>query len=78
VFAADLDTCPRCSGPMRWVEAAATREHALVLLGRLGARASAAASPTLDATGAARAGFQAHLFLAGGSPSPSRSISSSS
>jgi hypothetical protein len=36
VFAADLDTCPRCSGPMRWVEAAATREAACDLLARLG------------------------------------------
>jgi len=24
VFAADLDTCPRCSGPMRWMQAATT------------------------------------------------------
>jgi hypothetical protein len=36
VFAADLDTCPRCSGPMRWLEAARTREAACDLLGRLG------------------------------------------
>lgn len=25
VFRADLDTCPRCGGPMRWVEAALTQ-----------------------------------------------------
>jgi len=36
VFAADLDTCPRCSGPMRWVEAAKTAETARHLLARLG------------------------------------------
>jgi hypothetical protein len=35
-FKADLDTCPRCSGPMRWVEAAARREAACDLLARLG------------------------------------------
>lgn len=26
VFAADLDTCPRCSGPMRWLQAATTHQ----------------------------------------------------
>jgi hypothetical protein len=36
VFAADLDTCPRCEGPMRWVQAATTREAACELLARLG------------------------------------------
>jgi Putative transposase/Transposase zinc-binding domain len=36
VFLADLDTCVRCGGPMRWVEAAATREGAHDLLARLG------------------------------------------
>ena len=36
VFAADLDACARCGGPMRWVEAAATREAAGDLLARLG------------------------------------------
>ncbi len=36
VFAADLDTCPRCGGPMRWMEAAATAEAARDLLARLG------------------------------------------
>jgi hypothetical protein len=36
VFAADLDTCPRCGGAMRWVEAAATAEAARDLLARLG------------------------------------------
>ena len=36
VFQADLDTCPKCGGPMRWLEAAATREGARDLLARLG------------------------------------------
>jgi hypothetical protein len=36
VFQADLDICPRCGGPMRWLEAAATRESARDLLARLG------------------------------------------
>jgi hypothetical protein len=36
VFRADLDTCPRCGGPMRWVEAAAAAESARDLLARLG------------------------------------------
>jgi Putative transposase len=35
VFAADLDTCPRCSGPMRWLQAATTAEDARRLLARL-------------------------------------------
>lgn len=33
---ADLDHCPRCGGPMRWLEAATTREAAARLLGKLG------------------------------------------
>lgn len=36
VFQADLDTCPRCGGPMRWMEAAGTQEAARDLLARLG------------------------------------------
>ena len=36
VFAADLDTCPRCSGPMRWMQAATSPEDARTLLVRLG------------------------------------------
>jgi hypothetical protein len=36
VFAADLDTCPRCSGPMRWMQAATTADDARHLLARLG------------------------------------------
>jgi hypothetical protein len=36
VFAADLDTCPRCSGPLRWVQAATTAPDARQLLARLG------------------------------------------
>jgi hypothetical protein len=36
VFRAEVDRCPKCDGPMRWVEAARTREAAADLLGRLG------------------------------------------
>jgi hypothetical protein len=36
IFQADLDTCPRCSGPMRWVEAATSKDAARDLLARLG------------------------------------------
>ncbi|HEX7625099.1 MAG TPA: transposase, partial [Anaeromyxobacteraceae bacterium] len=36
VFQADLEHCPRCNGPMRWLEAATTREAAARLLGKLG------------------------------------------
>jgi hypothetical protein len=36
VFQTDLDTCVRCGGPMRWIEAAVTREGARALLARLG------------------------------------------
>lgn len=36
VSKADLDTCVRCGGPMRWLEAAKTREAACDLLARLG------------------------------------------
>jgi hypothetical protein len=36
VFKADLDTCPRCGGGMRWAEAAASKDEARDLLARLG------------------------------------------
>ena len=36
VFRADLDTCDRCGGPMRWAEAATTRRSAARLLAKLG------------------------------------------
>lgn len=36
VFRADLENCPRCGGPMRWLEAVATREAAARLLAKLG------------------------------------------
>jgi hypothetical protein len=36
VFRAEVDRCPKCDGPMRWVEAARTPEAAADLLGRLG------------------------------------------
>jgi len=36
VFRADLDTCVRCGGPMRWLEAATTEQAATALLAKLG------------------------------------------
>jgi hypothetical protein len=36
VFRADLDSCPRCGGPMRWMEAATTPQQAQRLLAKLG------------------------------------------
>lgn len=36
VFRADLDSCPECAGPMRWLEAAATRQASERLLAKLG------------------------------------------
>ena len=46
VFAADVETCPRCSGPMRWAEVANTRAQITRLLAEhgLGARAPPVAS----------------------------------
>jgi hypothetical protein len=44
VFQADLDTCPRCGGPMRWVEAATTRKSAARLLRQARARTAASTS----------------------------------
>src|SRR6266536_1190900 len=36
VFRADLDTCPRCGGPMRWVEVALTQPSIARLLAEHG------------------------------------------
>jgi len=36
VFRADVETCERCGGPMRWAEAATTRRSAARLLAKLG------------------------------------------
>jgi hypothetical protein len=36
VFAADVETCPRCSGPMRWAEVATTRGQIARLLAEHG------------------------------------------
>jgi hypothetical protein len=41
VFKADLDTCPRCGGAMRWLDAAGNRDEARDLLARLGLAARA-------------------------------------
>jgi hypothetical protein len=35
-FRADVETCAHCGGPMRWVDAAATRKSAARLLAKLG------------------------------------------
>jgi hypothetical protein len=36
VFRADVETCERCGGPMRWAEAATTQKSAARLLAKLG------------------------------------------
>jgi hypothetical protein len=36
IFAADLDSCPKCGGPMRWAEVAKTRTAALRLMAKQG------------------------------------------
>ena len=36
VFAEDLTTCPKCGGPMRWVEVATTADAIALLLARHG------------------------------------------
>src|SRR5262249_35570282 len=36
VFRADLDTCPRCGGPMRWLDAALTQPAIATLLAHHG------------------------------------------
>lgn len=36
VFAADLENCPRCSGPMRWADVATTRAQISRLLAEHG------------------------------------------
>jgi hypothetical protein len=49
VFLADLDTCPRCGGPMRWLEAAIDKEAVARLLAKhgLGPQPPPHARPTL-------------------------------
>ena len=68
VFAADLDTCPRCSGPMRWADVATTRDAVARLLAAhgLGPRASSrkcTAPPRLSASSACRS--ERHSFSVG-------------
>jgi hypothetical protein len=55
VFAADLDNCRRCSGPMRWVQAARNAEQARELLARLGLGPRPPPSTTRAARAAVRA-----------------------
>jgi len=40
IFAADLEQCPRCGGPMRWAEVAKTERAALRLMAKLGLAAN--------------------------------------
>ncbi|MBK8995164.1 MAG: hypothetical protein KJ015_39000 [Myxococcales bacterium] len=49
MFAADVEACPRCSGPMRWAEVANTRAQITRLLAEhgLGARAPPARRATV-------------------------------
>ncbi len=51
VFRADLDTCPKCGGPMRWVEAAATRTASERLLSKLGLAPQPPPAPCCDPPG---------------------------
>ena len=46
VFRADLETCERCGGPMRWADAAATRKSAARLLAKLGLAPQPPPEPT--------------------------------
>ncbi len=48
IFAADLECCPKCGGPMRWAEVAKTARAALRLMAKLGL----AANPPPDAPAA--------------------------
>jgi hypothetical protein len=58
-FAADLDTCPRCSGPMRWAEVATRRTRIAHLLAEhgLGPRAPPAARRLLSVPEQLEMGF---------------------
>jgi hypothetical protein len=51
VFRADLDTCPNCAGPMRWLEAATTREASERLLTKRGLAPQPPPSPRSDPRG---------------------------
>jgi hypothetical protein len=65
VFAADMDHCPRCSGPMRWAEVATSRAAITRLLAQhgLGPRAPPTARAPVRVPGQLELGF---------GPSPSR------
>jgi len=57
VFRADLDTCVRCGGPMRWLEAATTVQAAAALLAKLGLAPQPPPTPTQVSFGQLRFGF---------------------
>jgi len=57
VFRADLDTCVRCGGPMRWLEAATTEQAATALLAKLGLAPQPPPTPPPGLFGQLRFGF---------------------
>jgi len=57
VFRADLDTCVRCGGPMRWLEAATTEQAATALLAKLGLAPQPPPTPPRVSLGQLRFGF---------------------
>jgi len=57
VFRADLDTCVRCGGPMRWLEAATTEQAATALLAKLGLAPQSPPTPPPVSFGQLRLNF---------------------
>jgi len=57
VFRADLDTCVRCGGPMRWLKAATTEQAATALLAKLGLAPQPPPTPPRVSLGQLRFGF---------------------
>jgi len=57
VFRADLDTCVRCGGPMRWLKAATTEQAATSLLAKLGLAPQPPPTPPRVSLGQLRFGF---------------------
>jgi len=57
VFRADLDSCVRCGGPMRWLEAATAEQAATSLLAKLGLAPQPPPTPPPVLFGQLRFGF---------------------
>ena len=57
VFAADLDTCPRCGGAMRWVEVATTDNAIARVLAEQGIQARAPPVRDVSTFGQLELGF---------------------